>query len=120
MTRRPAMITGAADPAVGELPGSTCMGLHAEAASLALADAGLSAGDIDGVLCAYSFTEPHLMLASVFCEYFGIRPCFSAPVRAGGATVFLDALPAPALAAASLQWVADESGAYSLHSDVAD
>ncbi|HEX2184489.1 MAG TPA: thiolase family protein, partial [Chloroflexota bacterium] len=58
MSRR-AIITGAADTAVGELPGSSCMGLHAEAASLALADAGLRASDIDGVLGAYSFTEPH-------------------------------------------------------------
>lgn len=63
-----AQITGVADTAVGNLPGSSCMGLHTEAAALALEDAGLTAGDIDGVLCAYSFTEPHLMLASVFCK----------------------------------------------------
>ncbi|MBR0681543.1 thiolase family protein [Roseomonas eburnea] len=92
-----AIITGAADTAVGELPGSTCMGLHAEAASLALADAGLKPSDIDGVLCAYSFTEPHLMLASVFCEYFGIQPAYSAAIHAGGATGCVMAMQAAAL-----------------------
>ncbi len=70
----PAAITGACDTAVGELPGSSCMGLHAEAALGAIADAGLALADIDGVLCAYSFSEPHLMLASVFCEHLGIHP----------------------------------------------
>ena len=87
MTARPAIITGAADTAVGRLPGSTCRGLHAEAAALALEDAGLRRGDIDGVLCAYSFTEPHLMLASVFAEYFGLQPNFSAAIQAGGSCV---------------------------------
>ncbi len=101
MSRR-AIITGAADTAVGELPGSSCMGLHAEAASLALADAGLRAADIDGVLCAYSFTEPHLMLASVFCEYFGIQPAYSAAIQAGGATGCLMVMQAAALVEAGL------------------
>lgn len=101
MSRR-AVITGAADTAVGELPGSSCMGLHAEAASLALADAGLRPSDLDGVLCAYSFTEPHLMLASVFCEYFGIRPACSAAVQAGGATGCLMVTQAAALVEAGL------------------
>ncbi|GGG40893.1 hypothetical protein GCM10010964_30660 [Caldovatus sediminis] len=101
MSRR-AVITGAADTAVGELPGSSCMSLHAEAASLALADAGLRPADLDGVLCAYSFTEPHLMLASVFCEYFGIRPAFAAAVQAGGATGCLMVTQAAALVEAGL------------------
>jgi acetyl-CoA acetyltransferase len=101
MSRR-AIITGAADTAVGELPGSSCMGLHAEAASLALADAGLRASDIDGVLGAYSFTEPHLMLASVFCEYFGIQPAYSAAIQAGGATGCLMVMQAAALVEAGL------------------
>ncbi len=103
MTRPPrARITGAADTAVGELPGSSCMGLHAEAAALALADAGLRPGEIDGVLCAYSFTEPHLMLASVFCEYFGIQPAYSAALQAGGATGALMVMQAAALVEAGL------------------
>lgn len=95
----PAAITGACDTAVGELPGSTCMSLHAEAALGAVADAGLSLADIDGVLCAYSFTEPHLMLASVFCEHLGVHPGFCAAVQAGGATAGIMVMQAAALVA---------------------
>ena len=53
-----ATITGVADTAMGELTGSTALGLHAQAANDALADAGLTSSDIDGVLCAYSLTVP--------------------------------------------------------------
>jgi len=81
-----ARITGVADTAMGELAGSTAMGLHAEAANAALRDAGLKASDIDGVLCGYSMTLPHLMLSSVFCEYYGISPTFNTAIQAGGAT----------------------------------
>ncbi|WP_236020417.1 thiolase family protein [Sabulicella rubraurantiaca] len=101
MTQR-AIITGVADTAVGDLPGSSCMGLHAEAASRALADAGLKPSEVDGVLCAYSFTEPHLMLASVFCEYFGIQPAYSAAIHAGGATGCIMVMQAAALVEAGL------------------
>lgn len=94
-----AAITGVCDTAVGELPGSSCMGLHAEAALGAIADAGLTIADIDGVLCAYSFSEPHLMLGSVFCEYLGIHPGFCAAVQAGGATACILVMQAAALVA---------------------
>ena len=92
-----AFITGAYDTAVGELPGSSCMSLHAQAAMGAIDDAGLRLSDIDGVLCAYSFTEPHLMLASVFCEYLGIHPgtCFA--IQAGGASACIMIMQAAAL-----------------------
>ena len=73
------------------------MGLHEQAAGAALADAGLAAGDVDGVLCAYSMTEPHLMLSSVFCEYFGIAPAYSSAIQAGGATAAIMVMHAAAL-----------------------
>ncbi|NWK97415.1 hypothetical protein DM806_17425 [Sphingobium lactosutens] len=92
-----ARITGAYDTAVGELPGSSCMGLHSEAALGAIADAGLKRGDIDGVICAYSFTEPHLMLASVFCEHIGIQPNVNFAIQAGGATACIMLMQAAAL-----------------------
>lgn len=94
-----AFITGAYDTAVGELPGSSCMALHAEAALGAAADAGLELSDIDGVLCAYSFTEPHLMLASVFCEYLGIHPGTCLAIQAGGASACIMIMQAAALVA---------------------
>lgn len=81
-----ARITGAYSTMVGSLPGSTCMSLHAEAAQGALARAGLNKNDIDGVLCAYSFVEPQVMLSSAFCEYMGIYPTYSSTVAMGGVT----------------------------------
>lgn len=102
-TPRPAAtITGAADTAVGRLEGRSCMDLHAEAAALALADAGLAPGEVDGVLCAYSLSEPHLMLSSVFNEYFGIAPAYSAAVQAGGATACALVMQAAALVTAGV------------------
>lgn len=97
-----AIIAGAADTAVGKLEGSTCLGLHAEAAAAAVADAGLRPADIDGVLCAYSLVEPHLMLSSVFCEHFGIAPSYSAAIQAGGATACIMVMQAAALVSAGL------------------
>lgn len=94
-----ASLTGAFDTRVGELPGSTCMGLQREAAAGALADAGLEASRIDGVLCAYSFTEPHLMPASVFCEYAGMHPSVCYSIQAGGATACIMVMQAAALVA---------------------
>ncbi|QKS26766.1 thiolase family protein [Vreelandella titanicae] len=94
-----AFVTGAYDTDIGNLPGSSCMGLHAEAALGAVKDAGLELNDIDGVLCAYSFTEPHLMLASVFCEYVGIHPGYCAAIQAGGASACIMIMQAAALVA---------------------
>ncbi len=94
-----AFITGVHDTAVGALPGSSAMGLHAEAALGALGDAGLTPGDIDGVICAYAFTMPHLMLGSVFCEYMGIHPGFCTALSAGGASACIMIMQAAALVA---------------------
>ena len=80
------IITGVAGTQVGKLPGSSCLGLHLEAAMAAIDDAGLRPEDIDGVLCAYSFTQPHLMLASWFSEYAGLKPNVCFAIQAGGAT----------------------------------
>ncbi|MGB3865564.1 MAG: thiolase family protein [Xanthobacteraceae bacterium] len=97
-----AVITGVADTAVGRIEGSTSLGLQTEAAAAAVADAGLSLGDIDGVLCAYSFTEPHLMLSSVVSEFLGIMPSYSIAVQAGGATACAQVMQAAALIEAGI------------------
>ena len=52
----------------------TGLGLNAQAARRALDDAGLRVGEIDGLLTAYSFTEPYFMLGTVLCEYLGLKP----------------------------------------------
>ena len=92
-----ALIAGAADTPVGRLPEHNCMSMQAEAARAAIADAGLSAKDIDGVLASFSFTQPHLMLASAFCEYMGLKPGFTTAVQSGGATACTAIMLAKAL-----------------------
>ncbi|MBB04459.1 thiolase family protein [Pseudooceanicola sp.] len=92
-----AAITGAYSTKVGDLEGATCMSLHTEAGLGALADAGLEVGDVDGLLCAYSFTEPHLMLASVFAEYIGMQPSHASAVSMGGVTACMLVMQAAAL-----------------------
>jgi acetyl-CoA acetyltransferase len=79
-------IVGVGESDIGRVPNMTGLGLNAQAAKRALDDAGLNVGDIDGVLTAYSFTEPYFMLGSVICEYLGIKPHFNASVIAGGAS----------------------------------
>lgn len=81
-----AKITGAAGTGMGEFPESSCLSLHLDAALRAAADAGVALSDIDGVLCAYSLVQPHLMLASWFAEYAGLKPSICFSVQAGGAT----------------------------------
>src|SRR5882724_5292786 len=67
------------------------------AATAALADAGLERRDIDGLLCGYSTTLPHLMLATVFAEHFGLTPSYAHAMQLGGATGFAMAMLAHVL-----------------------
>lgn len=71
---------------MGEFPESSCLSLHLDAARGAAADAGLAMTDIDGLICAYSLTQPHLMLSSWFSEYAGLSPSTCFAIQAGGAT----------------------------------
>jgi acetyl-CoA acetyltransferase len=70
----------------GRHEGRDSLDLMAEAATLALADAGLARPDIDGLLCGYSTTLPHLMLATLFAEHFGLHPRYAHSLQMGGAT----------------------------------
>src|SRR5258706_3715545 len=79
-------IVGVGESEIGRVPHMTGLGLNAQAAKRALDDAGLRISDIDGVLTAYSFTEPYFMLGSVICEYLGITPRFNASLICGGAS----------------------------------
>jgi acetyl-CoA acetyltransferase len=79
-------VTGVGLTAFGRLDGSTTLGLMSSAAQLALNDAGLKRGEIDGLLCGYSTTMPHIMLATVFAEHFGLTPAYCHAVQVGGAT----------------------------------
>jgi len=101
MTRR-AVISGVAGTKMGKLEGTSVMSIHAEATLAALADAGLQLDDIDGIMCAYSITEPHMMLSSVVSEYLGLQPTYSAAVSAGGASGCLMVMTAKALIEAGM------------------
>ncbi|WOD14130.1 thiolase C-terminal domain-containing protein [Paraburkholderia kirstenboschensis] len=79
-------IVGVGESEIGKVPLMSGLGLNAQAAKRALDDAGLKVSDIDGVLTAYSFTEPYFMLGSVICEYLGLKPRFNASLVAGGAS----------------------------------
>ncbi|VWB18674.1 thiolase [Burkholderia lata] len=79
-------IVGVGESEIGRVPHMSGLGLNAQAAKRALDDAGLQVSDIDGVLTAYSFTEPYFMLGSVVCEYLGVKPRFNASIVAGGAS----------------------------------
>jgi acetyl-CoA acetyltransferase len=79
-------IVGVGESEIGKVPHMSGLGLNAQAAKRALDDAGLKVSDIDGVLTAYSFTEPYFMLGSVLCEYLGVKPRFNASIITGGAS----------------------------------
>ncbi|GAA4728270.1 thiolase family protein [Nocardioides endophyticus] len=79
-------IVGVGESRIGKVPDTTGLGLTAEAAKNAIEDAGIDKSEIDGLLTAYSFTEPYFMLGSVMCEYLGIKPRYCSSMVVGGAT----------------------------------
>lgn len=84
--RNKVAIVGVGESDIGKVPHMTGLGLNAQAARRALDDAGLKVSDIDGLLTAYSFTEPYFMLGSVMCEYLGLQPRYTASMIVGGAS----------------------------------
>ena len=85
-TRPPAFLRGAATTAFGRREGCTAIDLMAEATFSAVHAAGLAMADIDGVLCGYATTMPHLMLSTVLCERLGLQPHYAHSLQLGGAT----------------------------------
>ena len=81
-----AYIAGVGNTAFGRLEGLSTLDLMAQAAKHALEDAQLKRSDIDGVLCGYSTTMPHLMISTLFCERFSLRPNYAHGMQLGGAT----------------------------------
>lgn len=81
-------VTGSGLTAFGRHDGRNTLDLMSSATDLALRDAGLERADIDGLICGYSTTLPHLMLSTVFAEHYGLRPSYAHAVQLGGATGF--------------------------------
>ncbi|MBL0925860.1 MAG: thiolase family protein [Sphingomonadaceae bacterium] len=79
-------LLASATTAYGRHEGKSALALMAEAAQAALDAAGLEAGAIDGLVCGYATTLPHLMLGNVFAEHFGLRPQWLQSLQLGGAT----------------------------------
>ncbi|EJE54830.1 acetyl-CoA acetyltransferase [Acidovorax sp. CF316] len=77
--------------AVGNTPfgrheGHSALDLMARAATQALDGAQLRRSEIDGVLCGYATTLPHLMLSTLFCERFALQPRYAHSLQLGGAS----------------------------------
>ena len=85
-------ITGSGVTPFGRLEGQDTLALMSDSAALALTDAQLQRGEIDGLLCGYSTALPHLMLSTLFAEHFGLAPSYSHAVLVGGATGFAMAM----------------------------
>ncbi len=81
-----AFINGVGNTAFGRHEGQSALDLMASAAQQALADAQLRRADIDGLLCGYATTMPHLMLSTLFAERFGLQPSYAHGMQLGGAT----------------------------------
>jgi acetyl-CoA acetyltransferase len=76
--RGAAAVVGVGTTAYGELPGCTTNGLAADALAIALDDAGLSAGDIDGLIVSRASSYEAVASAS------GIQPAWTAQLPAEG------------------------------------
>jgi acetyl-CoA acetyltransferase len=81
--RGQAAIVGIGSAGCGEAPGRTATELMAESALAAIADAGLTLGDIDGVLAA---TSTHAFPTLSVAEYLGIKPRFQDGTNIGGSS----------------------------------
>jgi acetyl-CoA acetyltransferase len=81
-----AFVTGVGNTAFGRHEGRGALDLMAEAATNALSDAQMTRNEVDGVLCGYATTLPHLMLSTLFCERFVLRPTYAHALQLGGAT----------------------------------
>ncbi len=83
MRDRVAAIAGVAESDLGVVPDKSALQLQAEAAREALADAGLTVHDVDGVFTASSDDwAPSMRIA----EYLGIRPRHTDSTNIGGAS----------------------------------
>jgi acetyl-CoA acetyltransferase len=81
-------IVGAADTTVGKVPKMSATELCVDAALRALADAGISKDDVDGLVTCQSMAEPIMYHAEAIAEYLQIFPKYCVTANAGGGTTF--------------------------------
>ncbi|MDY0748060.1 thiolase family protein [Paucibacter sp. R3-3] len=81
-------VTGVGLTSFGRHENRSSLDLMTEAATAALADSGLQRRDVDGLVCGYATTMPHIMLSTLFAEHLGVQPRYAHAVQVGGATGF--------------------------------
>lgn len=82
MTKGAVAIAGVGESRFGSVPDATSWQLSQEAAAAALADAGLTAGDVDGLFsCGNDLMHPVLL-----AEYLGLHPRYVDGTNVGGAS----------------------------------
>lgn len=79
-------IVGAADTEVGVVPHLSATQMYVKAAKLALEDAGITKGDVDGLITCNSWVEPYMYHAEMIAEYMQIFPRYCLNVATGGGT----------------------------------
>src|SRR5215831_3292814 len=79
-------IVGVADTEVGVVPHYSATQLYVKAAKLALADAGITKDQVDGLITCASWAEPYLYHAEMIAEYMQIFPRYCIGAPAGGGT----------------------------------
>jgi acetyl-CoA acetyltransferase len=83
---RQAAIAGIGESRLGRVPGMSALALQKEAAEAALADAGLTFADVDGLLTTPLRTESWAMPCGVVAEGLGVRPRYIATLDVAGAS----------------------------------
>ncbi len=78
------VIIGIGETKVGRLPGMSPVEIQAEAVLAALADAGVSLRELDGVINLDPYVTPNSMFATTLAEYLGVQPRFLSTVDVGG------------------------------------
>jgi acetyl-CoA acetyltransferase len=80
-------IAGVGESEVGKVPHLGATQMCVKASRLAMRDAGVSNQEVDGVITANSWSEPHYYHAEWIAEYLGIKPRYCATVATGGGTI---------------------------------
>ncbi|MDO8208877.1 hypothetical protein [Conexibacter sp. CPCC 206217] len=84
--RGTASVAGVGESAIGRVPGRSAVRLTADAIVAAVADAGLTLADVDGLLVTPVFVKPYPRQANVVAEYLGLHPRWEATYQASGAS----------------------------------
>jgi len=79
-----AAVVGVGETRLGKRPDRTTLDLQAEAVRLAVADAGLGPGDVDGLFNLGPYSRPAQMFAMTLAEHLGLQPGVVASLDAGG------------------------------------